>query len=105
MNYAEAIKTGKERTALAVQLLSDVGGPSFPLLVLKMGLSDFTPVGAENFYAVIKKDKLEAVVLCDIDGNAKAITGWLNAEKVKEVIYKLEQRGIKKFEGRLKTPV
>jgi len=91
---------------IAVDLLQEVAGPSSPVLFLKMGIQDWTPVGDESLYSVVPgRSSTAAVALCDREGNSKAISGWFPVDKVGAFAARLEERGIRLFAGELKLPI
>lgn len=106
MDYFNAVQQGRSRVQRAVQLLDEVGVPSSPVLFIKVGKTDWTPVGDENFYSIIEgKDFTAAVVLCDGDGNSKAMSAWLGREAVSKFAPILESRGVGRYAGEVKLPI
>jgi len=76
------------------------------MLFLKMGVTDWTPVGEEMMHAVIPgKEGSAALVICDAEGNSKALSAWLPEERAKELAETIEQRGIPGFPGEVKLPI
>jgi hypothetical protein len=104
MNYIDAIKEGRKRVVDSLKLLNQAGSPSYPLLFLKMDTEDFTPVGEENMFSVLEDKNRRAVVLCDKDGYAKAITSWMSTENAERVIRFLESLGLSNYKGSIKMP-
>ncbi len=89
-----------------MEKLQEVAGPSYPVLFLKIGIEDWTPVGEEELVALVPgKGGQAAVVLCDSDGNAKAISPWSNYADAERVSRALEAKGCAKFEGEVKLPI
>ncbi len=83
-----------------------MAGPSSPVLFLKMNSADWAPVGEESLYAVVKgKNSTAAVVLCDGEGNSKAMSGWFPDAKAQEFANALASRGLAPFEGEVKLPI
>jgi len=106
MDYFAAVQEGRERVTKAVAVLQEVAGPSYPMLFLKLGVSDWTPVGKELLQKVVPgKGKTSALVICDGEGNAKAMSAWLPAEKAKVLAETLESRGVPNFPGDVKLPI
>jgi len=106
MEYFEAVQEGRKRVNRAVALLQEVAGPCYPLLFLKYGVTDWTPVGDEMLQKVIPgKNVTAALVVCDADGNAKAMSNWVIPERAEELAKKLESRGIISFPGDVKLPI
>ena len=106
MDYFSAVQEGRRRVNEAVALLQDVAGPSYPMLFLKMGLEDWTPVGGEMLQKVLPgKEEKAAVVICDSDGNSKAMSAWLTAAKASECSKILEARGLAPYPGDVKLPI
>ena len=106
MDYFEAVQKGRERVKAAIDVLQGVAGPCYPVLFLKLGIQDWTPVGDENLYSVVPgKSGTAAVVICDSDGNSKAMTTWVPSAKAEEYCRSLESEGVAKFEGEVKLPV
>ena len=106
MDYFSAVQKGKERVRAAVQSLSEVAGPSSPVLFLKMGVEQWTPVGEEELLSVVDgKENTAALVLCDAEGNAKAMSGWLGRHIPDGFAKELETKGHRKYGGQVKLPV
>jgi hypothetical protein len=106
MDYFEAVQEGRRRVNRAVGVLQDVAGPCHTMLFLKLGVSDWTPVGEEMLQKIIPgKGGTAALVLCDSDGNAKVMSAWLPAEKANEYSRLLETRGVVAFLGEVKLPI
>ena len=106
MDYFAAVQEGRRRVNRAVALLQDVAGPSYPMLFLKMGLKEWTPVGDEMFQKAIPgKDDKEAIVICDSDGNSKAMSSWMTPARASECMSILEARAVSVFSGEVKLPI
>ena len=45
MDYFAAVQEGRSRVNRAVAMLQGVAGPSYPMLFLKLGNPEWTPVG------------------------------------------------------------
>ena len=106
MDYFTAVQEGKHRSAKAVDALTQVAGASYPVLFLKTGREDWTPVGDENLCAMVHgKGRAAAVVLCDSEGNAKAISGWISEEDAARVMTTLQSQGLHPYTGEVKLPV
>lgn len=90
----------------AVELLQSVAGVCYPMLFLKIGVEDWTPVGTEMLYSLVPgKNQTTALVICDAEGNSKAMSTWLEEAKAGEYSAKLAGMGIGKFEGEVKLPI
>jgi hypothetical protein len=106
LDYFEAVQLGRERVKDAISLLQSVAGPSYPVLFLKLGAETWTPVGEEKLYAVVPgKGENAAVVICDSEGNSKAMTPWFSESKAEEVSRALSGRGVRKFDAEVKLPI
>ncbi len=106
MDYFAAVQEGRKRVSLAVESLQAVAGPSYPMLFLKLGISDWTPVGEEMLYTVVPgKNDTAALVICDGEGNAKAMSTWVPAGRAQDFAKLLEARGIPGFSGDVKLPI
>ncbi len=106
MDYFVAVQEGRARVNKAVAKLQEVAGPSYPMLFLKLGMTDWTPVGEDMLQKVIAgKGDTAAIVICDGDGNAKAMSAWLPEPKTREISEELESRGIPLFPGDVKLPI
>jgi len=106
VDYFTAVQEGRKRVNRAVAFLQDVAGPCYPMLFLKYGVADWTPVGDEMLYKVIPgKGDAAALVVCDADGNAKAMGNWVPRSKADELARELESRGIVVFRGEVKLPI
>lgn len=89
-----------------METLQEVAGPSYPVLFLKAGVENWTPVGDEDLCSVVEgKGGTAAVVVCDSDGNAKAISGWVLAGAADRFASTLESIGIRRYGGRVKLPI
>ena len=106
MDYFQAVQEGKTRVQHAIKLLQEVAGPSYPVLFIKTGRTDWTPVSEENLYSIIdRKNSTAAVVICDSDGNTKAMSTWLSREDAAKSASLLQSRGIDMFRGDVKLPI
>jgi len=106
MDYFQAVQEGRRRVNKAVGVLQEVAGPSYPMLFLKLGLSEWTPVGDEMMHKIVPgKNETAGLVICDAEGNAKAMSGWLPREKTREMAEALESRGVPSFPGEVKLPI
>ncbi len=76
------------------------------MLFLKLGISDWTPVGEEMLYKIVPgKGETAALAICDADGNAKAMSGWFPVIKASDLVKKLESKGMPEFPGDVKLPI
>jgi len=106
LDYFSAVQEGRRRVSRAVDALQRVAGPSYPMLFLKLGVSEWTPVGEEMLQKVVPgKDGTAALVVCDAEGNAKAMSAWLPDEKAAEHSRYLETTGFAVFPGEVKLPI
>lgn len=106
MDYFTAVQEGRKRVNGAVDALQSVAGPSYPVLFLKMGVSDWTPVGEEMLHTVVPgKNGTAALVICDGDGNAKAMSAWIPASRAGEFAESLDSKGIPVYAGDVKLPI
>jgi hypothetical protein len=107
LDYFEAVQVGRQRVKDAIDALQAVVGPCYPMLFLKIGVSDWTPVGEEMLHAVVPgKNDTAAVVICDSEGNAKTMSStWVSQAKADEYSRTLIARGIPKFDGEVKLPI
>ena len=106
MDYFTAVQQGRNRVKAAVAVLQEVAGPSYPMLFLKLGVSDWTPVGEEMTHKVIPgKQGTAALVICDAEGNAKAMSTWFPWERAESLAKTLESREIPLFPGDVKLPI
>ncbi len=106
MDYFTAVQEGRRRVSRAVAVLQEVAGPSYPMLFLKLGIPEWTPVGEEMLHAAIPgKGGTAALVICDGEGNAKAMSGWLPSGDAGALTKELESRGIQGFRGDVKLPI
>jgi len=104
-DYFTAVQEGRARIKRALDLLQDVAGPSYPMLFLKIGPKEWTPVGEENLYSLLMgKNETAAVVLCDSEGNSKAMSTWVSRPKAAEFASVLESKGVLRFAGEVKLP-
>lgn len=106
MDYFNAVKEGRNRVNRAVSVLQEVAGPSYPMLFLKLGVTDWTPVGEEMFHKIVPgKNNTAALVICDADGNSKTMSAFVSEGKAREFSRGLEGRGIPVFPGDVKLPI
>jgi len=106
MDYFSAVQEGRRRVNRAVDALQKVAGPSYPMLFLKLGAPQWTPVGDEMLQKVVPgKGGTAALVICDSEGNAKAMSAWLPEARVEEHSRSLETRGLSIFQGEVKLPI
>lgn len=106
MDYFAAVKEGRSRVSRAVSALQEVAGPSYPMLFLKLGVTDWTPVGEEMLHKIVPgKNRTAALVICDGDGNSKAMSAFVPDEKAEEFSLALERLGIPDFPGDVKLPI
>lgn len=106
MDYFSAVKIGRARVQRAVEVLQETAGLSYPVLFLKEGKDDWTPVGDEVLCSLFRgKDALASVVLCDSEGNAKAMSEWVSRDEAERFISSLAAKGIQKYEGEVQLPV
>lgn len=90
----------------AVAALQEVAGPSYPMLLLKLGAAQWSPVGEEMMQKVVPgKSGTAALVVCDADGNSKAMSGWFPRAKAAECSRALELKGVPVYPGEVKLPV
>ena len=90
----------------AVNLLREIAGQCYPMLFLKASSGAWTPVGEEKLYAVVPgKSGTAALVICDAEGNSKAMTSWVPAATAEEHACSLGSKGLAKFEGEVKLPM
>lgn len=76
------------------------------MLLLKLGVEQWAPVGEEMMQKVVPgKGETAALVICDADGNSKAMTGWMPRSKADECAKALELKGTPVFPGEVKLPI
>jgi hypothetical protein len=106
LDYFEAVQQGRGRVQEAINILQDVVGQCYPMLFLKIGPSEWTPVGTEMFYSTVPgKADTAAIVVCDADGNSKAMSTWLSKSNADEFVRTLAAKGLSKFEGEVNLPI
>ncbi|HEV2139482.1 MAG TPA: hypothetical protein VGR53_11655 [Nitrososphaerales archaeon] len=105
-DYFAAVQEGRRRVNESINVLQGVAGPCYPMLFLKLGVMDWTPVGEEMLHKVVPgKNGLAALVICDGEGNSKTISGWVPEAQAKEFSKSLELKGIPEFPGEVKLPI
>lgn len=105
-DYFNAVQEGRARVKQALERLQEVAGPSYPVLFLKMGIQDWTPVGEEELCALVSgKGGTAAVVVCDSDGNSKAMSAWVPRSEAERIVNALESKGLHRYGGEVKLPV
>ena len=106
MDYFAAVQEGRKRVDRALAELQAVAGPSYPMLLLKLGVTQWTPVGEEMMHKVVQgKNDTAALVICDGDGNSKAMSGWIPRQKAAEHSKALELKGVPAYPGEVKLPI
>lgn len=106
LDYFEAVTEGRRRVNAAIGVLQEVAGPCYPMLFLKLGVRNWTPVGGEMLHQIIPgKDETAAVVICDSEGNSKAMSTWTAAGRAAEFSTQLEGRGVPVYQGEVKLPI
>lgn len=105
MDYFAAVQEGRSRVKKAMGILQEVAGPCSPILFLKTNSDYWTPVGEENLFAIVTgKNSTAAVVLCDGDGNSKAMSGWVPTERAEGFGRRLGAKGLARFDGEVRLP-
>lgn len=106
LDYFTAVQQGRSRVKAALDRLQEVAGPSYPVLFLKMGVQSWTPVGEEELFAVVNgKGGTAAVVICDADGNSKAMSAWVPRAEAGRIADVLASKGLGRFQGEVKLPI
>jgi len=101
-----AVQEGRRRVNRAVGALQEVAGPSYPMLFLKLGASNWDPVGEEMLHKLIPgKNESAAIVICDADGNSKAMSDWFPVQRAEECSKKLVLKGVPVYSGEVKLPI
>jgi C4-type Zn-finger protein len=76
------------------------------MLILKLGVAQWTPVGDEMMKKVVSgKNATAALVICDSEGNSKAMSAWIPLENAEKASMELEAEGIPVFPGEVKLPI
>lgn len=105
-DYFTAVSEGRRRVDSAVATLREVAGPCYPMLFLKLGAAEWTPVGEEMLQKVVPgKNRTAALVICDGEGNSKSMSAFVPKEKAEEFSRTLELRGIAVYPGEPKLPI
>ena len=106
MDYFAAVQEGRKRVNRAISTLQEVAGPCYPMLFLKLGISDWTPVGEEMLQKIVPgKDGTAALVICDGGGNSKTMSTWVSEQRAIEFSKMLELKGIPVYPGDVKLPI
>jgi len=106
LDYFTAVQEGRRRVNRAIALLQEVAGPCYPMLFLKMGIPDWTPVGDEMMHKLVPgKAGTAALVICDSEGNSKVMSAWLPEEKARDLARTIERRGVPEFPDDVKLPI
>jgi hypothetical protein len=106
MDYYTAVKEGRSRVNRAVRILQEVAGPCYPMLFLKLGVTDWTPVGEEMLQKIVPgKGNAAALVICDGEGNSKAMSAWVPSGRAEEFSRTLELKGIPTYPGDVRLPI
>lgn len=105
MEYFYAVQEGRARVQWAVEILQEVAGPAYPVLFLKEGKDDWTPVGEECLCSVVRgMNSTAAVVICDGDGNSKAMSTWVGGREAEKHMISLESRVVPRYRGEVRLP-
>jgi hypothetical protein len=105
LDYFAAVQLGRARVIRSLEKLQEVAGPSYPALFLKAGIQDWTPVGEEELFALVSgKEGRAALVICDSDGNPKAMSSWLDRRDAERIAGELKVKGMVRYEGDVKLP-
>jgi hypothetical protein len=100
------VQAGRARVKRSLETLQSVAGPSYPVLFLKMGTQDWTPVGEEEMFSIVDgKEGKAAVIICDSGGNSKAMSSWLERQEAERISGQLKEKGLIRYEGEVKLPV
>jgi hypothetical protein len=76
------------------------------MLFLKIGITEWTPVGKEMLHSLVPgKNGTAAVVICDADGNSKTMSAWVPAAKAEEIARTLESKQVPRYDGEVKLPI
>ena len=106
LEYFAAVQEGRRRVNRALAVLQKVAGTSYPMLILKLGVAEWTPVGEETMNKVVRgKNATAALVICDGEGNSKAMSAWIPSESADGASKRLEAEGIPVFPGDVKLPI
>jgi len=71
-----------------------------------MGVDAWTPAGEENVSAIAdRKDDTAAIVLCNSDDNAKAISSWVQRKEAERPPAGLASSGLWAHQVEVKLPV
>jgi hypothetical protein len=106
MKYTEAASIGMQRVDEAVELLKSITRYARPAFFLKpLADKGYQPVGEENFFAIKAiGDNVFSIVICDEEGNAKAISQPMTKYVMDRFVTKLREKGLKEFKGELNYP-
>jgi len=89
-----------------MEILQAAAGAASPVLFLKMGTDEWIPVGEESLFALVGgKGAAAAVVICDSEGNSKAMSPWLPSDQAEAAAKTLSARGLARFGGEVKLPI
>lgn len=76
------------------------------MLLLKLGVTPWTPVGEEMLQKLVPgKNETAALVICDAEGNSKAMSAWIPRLEAAAFSKKLGDEGIQTFPGEVKLPI
>lgn len=103
MQYHKASHIGHERSRVAQMKLFDYTGFAMLTYTTKQGENGFAPVGNEMLLAKIVRENQAMLLLCDIDGYAKAQSKPLPAEKANEIYLQMVNDGFTEYNGEIKT--
>jgi hypothetical protein len=106
VDYFRAVQEGRLRVQSALKILQENVGSANPVLFVKMKYDKWEPVGEENFYSVLAgKNDTAAIVICDGDGNTKAMSTWMSRWEAENAAASISAKGLQSFKGEVKLPI
>jgi hypothetical protein len=108
LKYFEAVRVGSERAEKARRLLAEFIPSAKAAIFLKEHKGgEFEPVDEANFIGILKSPdgRYAMLAICDSEGNAKALTYWLEAREAEEVHRKIVGKGVPAYKGTIRAPL
>ena len=99
MQYFQAVQQGKQRAGRSQMRLFELAGFAMLTLTTKKIDGKFTPVGEEDYAAVIKSPDGYVAILVDSDGCTKAQTKAMERDEAMGIFQKARDGGVPEFSG------
>jgi len=106
MRYYDAVKKGERIAAESQARLASYVGIAYPAMFVKEVGGEWMPVGAEDFYTIIRaKSGGYVIAFCDPDGYAKAMSAEMSRYEAEQHAARMRADGIMEFKGKTVLPI